>query len=182
MSKFDEIDKNLSGQMLLLKKETEGLKFKVVSEFKLEKSIRDIKFNNIEYSGVYLFEINIDTKKYKSYKAWENEFIKKWRDKRYHGMHTPDLKIKRLSKHTELKSWMPLYLGKSKNISKRVEDHLFIGLEKTTFALKLAARENLYNTDIRLSAINIAVNNYDLIVPKIESQLREKIHPIAGKQ
>ncbi|NOR68500.1 MAG: hypothetical protein GQ532_02185 [Methylomarinum sp.] len=182
MSKFREIDSNLSEQMALLKEEASKLKFKPEYEITLKKHMVNTAFDNLEYSGIYLFEIKTKPKKYKLYKDWENEFIKKWRDDRYHGKHTPDLKIKRLSKHSELKEWMPLYLGKSKNISKRIEGHLFLGLEKTTFALKLASRENLYDSVIRISAIAINVNNYDLIVPTIESQFREKTNPIAGKQ
>ena len=44
------------------------------------------------------------------------------------------------------------------------------------------ARENLKNDNFRLSAININVENYDAIVPKIEWQLRERINPLIGKQ
>jgi hypothetical protein len=44
------------------------------------------------------------------------------------------------------------------------------------------ARENLKNDSFRLSTLNVNVENYDAIVPKIEWQLRNRINPLIGKQ
>jgi hypothetical protein len=55
-------------------------------------------------------------------------------------------------------------------------------LHKPTFAMKLLARENLKEHTFRLNKIRLDIRNYDAIVPKLESQLRERINPLIGKQ
>lgn len=48
--------------------------------------------------------------------------------------------------------------------------------------MKLLARENLQDQIYRLSKIRFDVRNYDTILPKVESQLRDRINPLIGKQ
>ncbi|WP_157970322.1 hypothetical protein [Albibacterium indicum] len=87
-----------------------------------------------------------------------------------------------MAAHKELKEWIPLYIGKSRNIASRIHGHIFRELDKTTFAMKLKSRENLYGQRFRISYIKLDVNNYDMLVPYVERRLRNKINPIVGKQ
>ncbi len=105
---------------------------------------------------------------------WEHEdFLKKF---------TPNFKKKRIAEHKQLTEWMPLYLGKSKTVGKRVLEHINLGLEKSTFALKLNARAGMAKRKFRLSTLELRVKNYDLIAPALESALRNRFHPLVGKQ
>ena len=77
---------------------------------------------------------------------------------------------------------MPLYLGKSKNIAGRVWEHINLKLAQPTTAMKLKERSNMANQRFRLSTIRVEVENYDLIMPKLESALRDKYNPVLGRQ
>lgn len=115
--------------------------------------------------------------------AWVAEFRLAW------GQHAvseyayaPSFKQKRISKHTELLEWMPLYLGKSKNIGKRVLEHIHLSLHKRTYALKLKARPAMAARVFRLHCAKVDVHNYDVIVTELERALRNRWHPLIGKQ
>ena len=105
---------------------------------------------------------------------WEHADFKKW--------FTPNLKKKRIAGHKTLPEWMPLYLGKSKNVAKRVLEHINLPLEKTTFALKLKARPAMGSRVLRFHALEVRVKNYDAIVPVLEASLRNRLHPLIGRQ
>ncbi|MDT8318128.1 MAG: hypothetical protein RQ824_09090 [bacterium] len=77
---------------------------------------------------------------------------------------------------------MPLYLGKSKHVGARVLEHINLPLHKTTFALKLKARPTMSTRSFRLHSLQLPVKNYDLIVPALEAALRNRFHPLIGKQ
>lgn len=81
-----------------------------------------------------------------------------------------------------LSEWMPVYLGKSKNVARRVLEHINLPLEKTTFALKLKARPAMALRAFRFHALELKVENYDIIAPALESALRNRLHPLIGKQ
>lgn len=55
-------------------------------------------------------------------------------------------------------------------------------LEKGTYALKLYERKNLSDSRFRISTIEVNVNNYNTIVPKVEAALRDDLKPIIGRQ
>jgi hypothetical protein len=74
------------------------------------------------------------------------------------------------------------YLGKSRNISKRVTEHFTLKPHQLTTAMKLLARENLYGETLRISSIRLDIVNYDWVVPIVETELRDKINPIFGRQ
>lgn len=117
-----------------------------------------------------------------SFNEWIDHFRVRWENEKYLKKFTPNLKKVRIKTHSDLKEWIPIYIGKSKNISTRIGEHIYKELDKTTFALKLMARENLKNETFRLQTIKIGVTNYDAIVPRIESYFRDEINPIIGKQ
>jgi len=168
-------------QFEILNQIIEEVNFNKLSEFKLDDAANKIPWNDIVYSGIYLLEIK-NNGTYSSFSEWVENFKSEWEHEEYLRRFTPNLKKIRIRAHKELSEWMPLYIGKSKNISSRIHDHIYKELEKTTFALKLMARRNLINETFRLKTIKIEVENYDAIVPRIEWQLRNRINPIIGKQ
>lgn len=134
-----------------------------------------------QYPGVYLIEIKV-LESHASFKAWASWFHGEWVRPEYERMHVPNPKKKRLSAHTELAEWVPLYIGKSKYIAGRVWEHIHLKLEQPTTGMKIGQRLNLVNQRFRLSTIRVEVENYDLIMPKLEGALRDKYNPILGRQ
>lgn len=182
---FLEIDKQLIDSKQRIINIVDTLEFVEISIFKLDDTIKDLplQFDELQYSGVYLLEIK-NNNEFKTFPNWVESFLQLWLGENniYEKKFTPNLKKKRINAHEVLNDWIPLYIGKSKNIKKRVLEHIYKDLDKTTFALKLASRENLFENVFKLSAIKIDVKNYDIIVPIIESELRNKINPIIGRQ
>ena len=182
MSTLNDIDSEISKSVGKLEILISELLFTEICNFKLNEShVHEIPWGSLKYSGIYLIEIK-NNKKHHSFSSWLEEFRKKWEDEKYHKKWTPSLKKKRAEKHVELKEWIPIYIGKSKKIEGRIHEHIFKEIHKTTFALKLNARLNLKNETFRLQTIKCDVKNYDMLVPFIESNLRDKINPIIGKQ
>lgn len=99
-----------------------------------------------------------------------------------HIKNTPNFQKKRINHHVSLAEWMPLYLGKSKNVGKRVLEHINLAIDKKTYALKLKARRDMSNYKLRLCAVSIEVEHYDMIIPVLESKLRDRFNPLIGKQ
>jgi hypothetical protein len=114
--------------------------------------------------------------------AWVSAFRDEWEHADFKKSFTPNLKKKRIAEHAVLPEWMPVYLGKSKNIARRVLEHINLPLQKTTFALKLKARPTMASREFRLHALPLRVANYDVIAPALESALRNRFHPLIGKQ
>jgi hypothetical protein len=77
---------------------------------------------------------------------------------------------------------MPLYIGKSKTVGKRVKEHLTLPMKARTFALKIQERPNMRRHKFRLSTIRLDVTHYNLLAPTLEETLRDLINPIVGKQ
>lgn len=132
------------------------------------------------YAGIY--RIDVCTTGANDLDTWIEEFRAEWEHVDFKKRFTPNFKKKRIAKHSVLVEWMPLYLGKSKNIGKRVTGHINLGLSKSTFALKLKARPGMVNRRLRLHALAVPVTNYDLIVGPLEKALRDHFHPLIGKQ
>ena len=165
-----------------MKKITEKLEFQEIIQFILNDEAKQaIPWGDIEYSGIYLIEIK-NCNKFSNFNDWVENFRTKWHDLKYLKNFTPNIKQKRVDAHKQLGEWIPIYIGKSKNIRERVNGHIFKDLYKTTFAMKLFARENLKDETFRLSTIRIEITNYDAIIPIVESQLRDKINPLIGRQ
>lgn len=181
MSIIKSIDNELKKQFEKLSEIVGDVNFGEIVEFKLNEAAEKIPWNNIVYPGIYLLEIK-NNRSFDSFQKWVDNFKNEWEDEEYLRRFTPNLKKIRIRAHNELTDWIPLYIGKSKNIGGRIHEHIYKELEKTTFALKLMARRNLKDETFRLSAIKIEVENYDAIVPRIEWQLRNRINPIIGKQ
>lgn len=174
-----KIDSCITEQISLFSKKIDKLVFKKIIQFELKADTK--KIIDAGYSGIYLIEIK-NCKSFPTIAEWIHDFQEKWDHKKYYKKYVPTTKKKRILKNTALKEWMPLYIGKSKNIEKRLNEHIVLGLEKTTFALKLLARNNFFGKTIRISTIELSVTNYDILVPVLEKHFRDKINPIIGKQ
>lgn len=160
------------------------LAFSVVCTFDLTtKGLSGIPWENLGYKGIYLIEIQ-NPKTHHSFQSWIQEFQRHWLDERYKYKFVANPKKSRIEQHLKLVEWewIPLYIGKSNKISHRVNEHIYLSLEKTTFALKLASREHLKDYKFRLSSIPVEVKSSDIILPIIERSLRNRLNPIIGRQ
>ncbi|WP_452226807.1 hypothetical protein [Lacinutrix cladophorae] len=176
-----KIDEEINKQLELLKEEVKLIELEEICEFKLENAGKIIPWDDLVHKGIYLFEIKND-KRFTDFDSWIEDFKEIWETDEYRYKFTPNTKKVRIKAHNVLNEWIPIYIGKSRNIGRRIHGHIYKELHKTTFALKLLARTNLKNHTFRLKAIKVDVHNYDSIVPKIEWQLRNRINPIIGKQ
>src|SRR5690606_28362456 len=104
----------------------------------------------------------------------ENKYLQKW---------TPNIVNKRTKKHIGKNTeWIPLYIGKSKNIADRIDKHINSTIGKPPSALKLKGRDNLNDQKFRIKYIDFNyIHNYEAIVAEIEKKLRDEINPISGK-
>lgn len=176
-----EADMAISHELLKLKTLLPLLAFEVIEEFTITEKMTAICGPGHAYPGIYFFEIknrNLDT----DVSVWMQEFGEAWRHPDYHMQWVPGLKKGRIKKHLSIGEWVPLYIGKSKNVGGRINEHILKELTKTTFAMKLKARRNLYGTAFRVSSLKIDVKNYDVIAPYLENLLRNHWNPIVGKQ
>lgn len=181
--KLLEIDNELSVFENNLKLASKDLDFMFDIEFTLDECFTKGIIDNLSYSGIYPIEIK-NSGKNDSFEDWIENFKSIWLGENncYEKCFTPNIKKKRVVSHSELDEWIPIYIGKSKNIKNRLFEHFFKKLHQTTFSLKLLERKNLYGNQFRISTIKIEVRNYDIIMPIIENELRNKINPILGKQ
>jgi hypothetical protein len=182
MPTIKTVDRALTSQLAILQKMLKRLAFAEICEFSLKnKSVITIPWTQLEYPGIYFIEMR-NCAKYPCFEDWAGAFVNAWTHKRYKGMFVPNPKKGRIKQHTELSDWIPLYIGKSKNIRHRLYEHLHLGLKNKTYALKLLARDHLKNDQFRFSTVRIDVDNYDMIMPVAESYFRNNIHPIVGRQ
>ncbi len=152
--------------------------------------------DNLSSMGIYFFELKLDgqiTNKEKWIK-WTNGFKTEWdKPKRKNGekLKAPITYKGRIEAHYKKKNtffktmkWIPLYLGKSQELSKRINEHLNDELNDTTYSLKLGKRNFLKGKTIRVSVIEFdaKIKNYNVIAPHIERIKREDLNPIIGKQ
>ena len=182
MENILKIDQDISSYIDELRLEAKKINLNIVCEFKLDKhNIKEIPWDSFHYPGIYLFEIK-NNNRFNDFESWVAHFKEKWMNPKYVKCFTPNLTKKRVKEHKTLNEWIPIYIGKSKSIEGRVHEHIFKELNKTTFALKLNSRDNLYDETFRLSTINIDLKNYNSLMQLIEWTLRNKINPILGRQ
>ncbi len=170
--------KELNSELTLL---ANSIDFEKICEFNLENCATTIPWNSIVFSGVYQIEIKNDAK-FDDFTSWVNNFRDEWEDPKYKTHFVSNLRKVRIAQHSELKDWIPIYIGKSKQVRGRIHQHIYKELGKPTFALKLNARENMRNYTFRLSTIKVSSENYDWVMPVFEKTLRNKINPIIGRQ
>ncbi|MES2010551.1 MAG: hypothetical protein V4468_16885 [Pseudomonadota bacterium] len=139
------------------------------------------KIATLDYPGIYRIDVYAGNSPC-DIGSWIAEFQSEWEHQDFKKKFTPNFKKKRIARHSELSEWMPLYLGKSKKICARVLEHINLELEKTTFALKIKARPSMAKREFRLHALEVPVQNYNLIVPTLEAAMRNRFNPLIGKQ
>jgi hypothetical protein len=179
MQRLLELDKTLSPLFTVIVKVAAEIDIPFVCPLEDETTIAAQNF-----PGIYRIDIATSTTPGASVTVsdWIEAFRVEWEHEDFKKKFTPNLKKKRIARHAVLPEWMPLYLGKSKNVSARVLEHINLALEKTTFALKLKARPSMQKHKLRLHALPVLVQNYDLVVPALESALRNRFNPLIGKQ
>jgi hypothetical protein len=132
------------------------------------------------YHGIYKIDVGTDSGT--ELAAWIDNFRGEWDLAELHQSFTCTTKDKRIKKHAVLLQWMPLYIGKSKNVAQRVAEHWRLPMKARTFALKISGRPNMRNRRFRLSTIRLPKENYDYIAPVVERTLRDRLNPLVGKQ
>ena len=176
MQRIVELDRQLSALFIDFKTTAKELTLEEICDLSDEKTIA---LQN--YPGIYRIDISTVGSSL-DVTAWIEALRMEWEHKDFLRKFTPNFKKKRIAQHSQLLPWMPLYLGKSKVVGKRVLEHINLGLEKTTFALKIKARPSMANRRFLLHTMKLPVKNYDLIAPAIEGELRNHFHPLIGKQ
>ncbi|SMD36072.1 hypothetical protein SAMN04488029_2696 [Reichenbachiella faecimaris] len=178
--KLAEIDNVIDRIIQDLRTEFNDPIFQIIGEFSVER-LNEIEFEKYNFSGIYLFEIDMGDKFI--YGEWVKAFIEKWEDPYYKKNFTPNSRKVRKDKHEDRSDrWLPLYLGRSKDIGKRLKGHINLELKKPTTGLKLLARKNIYDEKFRIQYLKVDVKNYNFIMPYVESWMRDKFNPILGRQ
>jgi hypothetical protein len=182
MTQIDQIDQQLTAYNNLLIAVADTLSFMPAFEFDLHSpTIEKIPFEQVAYSGLYFIELK-NSSGHTDFQCWAAAFVAAWTDSRYKQRFVPNPKKGRVNSHKTLKEWVPLYIGKSRDISKRLWEHIHLPMDKPTYALKLKGREHLRDDKFKLSTIKIEAVNYDWIMPVLERALRDKFNPIIGRQ
>lgn len=181
MTSIKHIDNQLDTVFKKLTQTTQTIAFEEVATFTIKNTANVISREDLLSSGIYFIEIKCNPAS-DTYNKWIKRFEKKWNAKAYQKKNTPTLQKNKIQAHKELKEWMPLYLGKSRKIANRINQHFHLKLNQSTSALKLAARENLKEELFRLSVFKLEITNYDAIMPRIEKQLRDQFLPLIGRQ
>jgi len=151
-------------------------------EFQPLGDLLQVDLESIHFPGLYFLEVCSSPYGAATLDDWLSCFTSKWNQVEFKKSFIPSCQKGRMAKHTAVQEWMPLYLGKSEKVGKRVWEHLYLAADKRTFALKLKARNLLEGNQYRLSVLRLNVVNYPVLAPKIEAALRKKHLPLVGRQ
>ncbi|AJH14547.1 hypothetical protein [Myroides profundi] len=166
----------------IIRESRKDIIWREIGEFKVDDFGKlDNLIDECNFKGIYFFEIK-NNLKFDDIEQWKQDFIDRWEERTYKRKFVPNTRKSRLNKLIENQEWIPLYIGKSRKVSTRIKEHIYKPLEKNTFAMKLAARENFNEEIFRVKVLEINVDHYDWIVPLVEKELRNIYHPIVGKQ
>ena len=146
----------------------------------------DNEFENIDSGpGVYFFDIQFPFKTEREL----YEFAKAWGTKGAASLQrgtsrSYPTRVKQQIARVEAGEPISFYLGKNKNIRSRVKGHLTGKAEQGTYGLKLLSRTALLKEcKLRASGVSFQiVPEAYFCVQLLESALRERLHPIVGKQ
>lgn len=136
------------------------------------------------YPGIYRIDVKVRVpiRDRAALSHWMCRFAGEWDHADFVGKNTPTTEIRRMKAHVDLLDWMPVYIGKSKNIARRVAEHIDLALDRRTVAMKLRSRPMWNEREFRLSTIHLPVTHYELIAPRVEAELREHVNPLVGRQ
>ncbi|WP_336071009.1 hypothetical protein [Mesoflavibacter sp. CH_XMU1404-2] len=183
MDRLIKIDNDFTLQIEKLEKQFEAKDFIEFTEFRLSGK-KEINFDKLNKTkGIYLFEIK--NSKSLFFQDWIIEFKNNFKIPKhnYSQNWAPNISKSRLKTYSNEKlNWIPLYLGKSENMKKRINEHIDSNIGKAPSALKLKQRYNLSEELFRLKYIKLCnLNNYTTISSIVEKQLQNKIKPIVGR-
>ena len=175
-----EVDEAINEHIDIVKLYVKTCEIENLCEFTLD-NFSSIPWEQLKHKGVYQIDVRND-EKHNNLAKWLIDFRSRWETIDY-----KDIKSSRIYKgctkhYTEHKEWIPLNIGISRAINKRIGEHLVIPLNSGAYALTIQARTNLKNYTFRIKKLVIDVNNYETIRAKIEREIRTKINPIIGKQ
>jgi hypothetical protein len=156
-----------------------SVEFIEICTFELNENLGKLCESNFNDKGIYKFEIFVDDISI-PVEGWMDLFVNDWINPDV--IWVPGTKKNRIAQHKILDKWMPIYIGKSRKVGHRTNQHVHQKIDQHTFGMKLMGRTNLYGRTFRISWIPLNVNHYNLIAPTLESLLRERFHPITGKQ
>lgn len=140
------------------------------------------QYHRLNTKGIYLFEISTaNVARFSDFDSWSKDFLTRWKHPRFEKKFVSNPKNKRLNAHSELKEWLPLYIGKSEKVKQRLVEHFDLGFDSRTFAMKLNLRDEFKGEKLRISFMTLNVNNYDIIAPRLEKAMRERFNPIVGQ-
>jgi hypothetical protein len=177
LSKIRALDREIDPLIAKLSRQAQNLVFHRVCRLDNEKEIA-----KQQYPGVYLIEIHVDRKRFKSVAAWLDEFKEDWDGDEPKKHFTPGTKAKRIKEHPRLLTWMPLYLGIRKTtIAERISQHMSLEASANTGGLKLNCRGSIRLRNLRLSTIELELKAYNAMMPAIEVALRNRLNPILGR-
>lgn len=176
MQHIQRIDGELTKLFRDFEQIAQGLEFQPLGD------LLQVDLKSIQFSGLYFLEVWSRPYGAAMLGDWLACFTSKWNQEEFKQSFVPSCQKGRMAKHTAVQEWMPLYLGKSENIGKRVSEHLYLTADKRTFALKLKARNLLEGNRYRLSVLRLEVVNYPVLAPKIEAAMRKKHLPLVGRQ
>lgn len=136
------------------------------------------------YPGIYRIDVKVNKpiRDGAALSRWKRRFAGEWDHADFVGKNTPTTKIRRMAAHVELLDWMPVYIAKTKNIARRVAEHMDLALGRRTVAMKLRSRPMWNEREFRLSTIHLPVTHDELIAPRVEAELREHVNPLVGRQ
>jgi hypothetical protein len=183
MKKLINIDNEITLQIEKLDKLFDEKDFIELTKFRLCER-KEMHLNEVnKIKGIYLFEIK--NSKLLFFQDWIKDFENNFKIPKhnYPQNWAPNINKSRTKKYSNEKvSWIPLYLGKSENIKKRINEHLDSNIGKAPSALKLKQRFNIDGELFRLKYIDFGnLNNYLTIAAIVEKQLQNKIKPILGR-
>ncbi|TPG29207.1 hypothetical protein EAH82_10685 [Variovorax guangxiensis] len=176
MQRIQEIDGELTKLFRGFEQTAQRLEFQPLGD------LLQVNLDSIQFSGLYFLEVWSSPYGAAMLDDWLSCFTATWNQEEFKKSFVPSCQKARMAKHTAVHEWMPLYLGKSEKVGKRVGEHLYLAANTRTFALKLKARNLLEGNRYRLSVLRLDVANYPVLAPKIESALRRKHLPLVGRQ
>ena len=124
MKTLTEIDNELTINMEHLRQLFNKGSLIEICQFNLNNNLKSIPWDDLNYSGLYLIEIKNDHKS-PSIENWLENFKYKWENEKHSIKSTPRIIKKRVKELKTLNEWIPIYIGKSKSISKRVNEHIY---------------------------------------------------------
>lgn len=180
------IDKKVESYLHKLKSGTNWIEF----SYSDIESIKLTKFNKM--CGLYYLEVKFEDnfEQFTNKKSLIDKIAVDWKE----GCSgkCPKINKERMGtrdiKSYKNRKWIPFYLGKSKELDNRLEEHL-TGAEKGEGTYKLNLQHNnnelFKNAKYRVKIIEVKElkeDKYYWVLTRIESELREKLNPICGKQ